>query len=355
MGAKLLGSTSRSGLSVEQVGGNDVYQMLPQLESVLEGLGPEYKRLFAEPVESGRSIDWYVDDAGKVEPLSDMPLEERQKTLQKLGSLLQGLEEYAAKLRAGKSAASKNYADILEKAMVVPGAAPDDRYRYYYSVDGQPVLIGWGFSNGNSDTVKEVQELIKQVANEIKSKAQEVKPEPKPEPEPVPKPAPKPEPKPVPQPAPAPQPAPRSSSMGWLIAVLVGAGLILAGAAAWYFMFKKPEPEQATAPDKSLAFLKGSLNAVGTLVNMTGEKVDLELHFPGEDGKGVVTVKEPNQTCTGTTQASLGEGNTVIFDISPINCPNHDNYEPMTMQCIRGVNTCTAKGKDGRTFQLQLK
>lgn len=371
MGAEFVGSTSRNGLSVEQVGGNDVYQMLPQLQSVLDGLGPQYKKLFAEPVDNGRDIDWYADSGGKIIPLSKLPMEERQNILIDLKGMLEALNQYASRLRASDKGASRNYADYLVKAMTLPG---HNRLSYIYSVDGKPLLTGWGFSDGSTDIVDGVRDLIKEVGDSIKDnagalaeKAVETAKKAAPEaaaPAAASEPAAKPE-APAPQPEAAPQagspsqpmpPPSAPSSMGWLVAVLVGAALVLAGAAAaWYFLYYKPNHDNPlpAARAQDLGFLKGNLYARGVLINQDNEKVDLELHFAGSDGKGDVTISEKDQVCRGATTASA-EGSRVLFDIPAIHCPNGNNYEPMLLDCERGSDSCIATYEDGTKFNLNL-
>lgn len=336
MGSTLVGTTERSGLSVEQVGGNDVYKLLPQLQAVLEqgfGNSAQYRTFFAEPVEVDRKIDWYAEKGGTVEPVASLPPEERQKVLEQLKSLLKGIGSYAEKLRENDNTASKNYADILEKALVVPGKNYLD---YVYSVDGQPVMIGWGFSEGNHDVVDGIRDLIKQVDNGLAEVA------PKPQEEPAPAPAePTPPPPPAaseaaPVPAPEPQPvAPPRKSRAWLWCLVVLL-LLACAAAAWYFLAHKN-----AAPDTSVAFLKGEFTVNGLLENATNHQVDLRISIPGEDGKGIAYIIEPEQTCQGVLAATRDQNGVVTFAIDSPACPNNMNYPAFSLQCdtlAKGVN-----------------
>lgn len=389
MGVKV-GTTSRSGLSVEQVGGNDVYKMLSQIQSVLDGLGPEYAALFAEPVEAGRDIDWYAPEGAKMESAADLAKSGRAEDLNSglvhLDKLASGIKAYAADLRASKSAASRNYADILEKALTQPRAMQE---QCTYFVDGQPVLIGWGFSDGNNDLVQGIRDLIKKTSDEIRDKMDSASsgvaadhdadaapndtdshssPETENGAENVAEQKPDgaqhsqdgqsqtESPRAQNQPATTQDPKP-SGNMSWLPAALAGAGLLAAGAvAAWYFLGKSPEKEAANStPDQSLAFLKGSLTADHVLVNESGEDVDLEITFSGSDGIGEVTIREKKQTCSGAVKASLQPENKVLFDIAGVKCPNNNNYEALTLLCGRNDKTCLATNRNGDTWKLDLK
>lgn len=359
MGSNYVVSTSRDGLSVEQVGGNDVYQMLPQLQSVLDGLGPQYRQLFAEPVENRRHIDWYVESSGKAVPLASLPSEERQAILKDLKGVLENLNAYSDRLRAADNPASRAYADILAKAITLPKG---DALSHIYVADGKPVLTGWGFTDGLQDEMDGVKALIKVVDTSIEKE----KPEPAPQPEPAPEPAPvTPEPAPV-QPALV-APAPASSSKGWLLAVLIGGLLVLAGlAAAWYFFYYKPGQETlpsaakpAQAPPASsnpdMGFLRDGFNIPGKLVDSAGKSMELELTFPDGSGKGTAYARGEDQVCQGPVSANLAGAATVVFDVSALSCPNQDDYESMTIVWNRDSGVCAITYKDGKTYNVNLK
>ena len=224
MGNNYITTTERSGLTVAQVGGNDIYRMLHQIRSILEldgKLGEDYLSLFAEPVDGGRTIDWYADDEGKAVRVMELPREERQQVLQRFREMFESLHGYAEGLRSEtRSQTYRNYADILEKAVLVPGI------EYLYAVNGKPVLVGWGFSEGDSSVVEEGRKLIKQIEKTIAEDKAQTQPAPaptpaampfagpeeeKPAPEPAPQPAPEPKPEPAPKPAAPEEPLPEET------------------------------------------------------------------------------------------------------------------------------------------------
>lgn len=344
MASALVGTTPRSGLSVEQVGGNDVYKLLPQLVAVLkEGFGSKagpFVKLFAEPQEIGRDIDWYADGENVSGPVTKLAPEEEEKVLNRLQNLWEALEVYAQKLEKDGGVSSKNYAEILRKARKVPGSNPGD---YVYSVDGQPVVICWGFTAGNNDVVDGISDLIKQAR---KKKAAAEEPQPAPEPET------KPEPVPEPAPGQVPVPPPAKSSKGIIWAAIIGGLLVLAGAfAAWYFLM---HDNQTTETKQDFTYLKGSFNGAGMLQNAAGEDIDIKLTFPDTDGAGQVEILEPEQTCSGRAQASEAGGNLVALQIIPDKCPNGATYDPFTLTCDKTAYNCSGIYPGGGSWNLTL-
>lgn len=348
MGSSYAVSTSRDGLSVEQVGGNDVYQMLPQLQSVLDGLGPQYRQLFAEPVENGRHIDWYVESNGRAVPLASLKQGERQTVLKELRGLLENLNAYSDKLRAADNPASRAYADILAKAITLPKG---DTLSHIYVADGKPVLTGWGFTDGLQDEMDGVKALIKVVDTSLEKE----KPEPAPQPEPAPEQPPR-QPEPISYQADPVMYSPRPYSSGWVVALLLGGLLVLAGiAAAWYFLYYKPAQQTDESSAGNMAFLRDGFDISGKLVESGGKSMKLELAFADGGSKGVAYARGDEQVCQGPVTANLAGAATVVFDISTLVCPNHDDYEPMTLVWNRDSGTCAITYKDGKTYNIDLK
>lgn len=388
MGSKRIATTNRSGLSLAQVGGNDIYKMLHQVQSVIElgQLGDDYVKLFSEPVDNGRSIDWYVDDGDKAVPVTELDAVERKALLGRFRDMLKKLKEYSGTLRSdNQSPTYRNYADIIDKALTVPGIDS------LYSVDGQPVLVNWGFSAGDNDLVDSNKKLMKEVEEKLEDAAADIKKELKdsapaaaseaaqsteelaPEtgteqvtetadaaqtaaeqsqeiPEKAEPNPPAAEPRPA-QPAPNP-PAPKSSNT-WLVASIVGAAILAAGGLGmWYLMNDKKAPGEEDTP--SMGWLKGDLNAKGVLINENNEPVDLTLRFEGEDGKGKVLIVEKGQTCEGQVQARPQPDNRVSFAIGEVRCPNGNNYDPLSLVCARGSNECTGTNRNGESWQLNV-
>lgn len=395
-------TTEKKGLTVAQVGGNEIYKQLHLIQDLIAigKLGDEYARLFAEPQEYEGSIDWWYAEEGNPVRVMELPPEERQPVLCRFREMIGILQNYAATLRAQKkNPAYRGHADILEHAVIIPNLD------CLYAVDGNPVLVCWGFWEGDSDLVEEARKLIRQIDTTIADDAA-ARPAIQKEREGLPDthkregdapstgrdargPASSGTPPvagigeqldpasatpgsaaapgtdageapgvvgSVPQEAPArsagaTQPGKKSSSRLPLLVLLALIVLALA-LAAWYFLKSKPRP--SSTPDTSLAFLKGDVNAKGVLSNESGEDVDLRLHFAGEDGKGVSYITEKTQTCQGTVTARASADNTVTFALSELRCPNRNHYEPFSLVCVRGSTSCTGTNKNGETYQVEV-
>lgn len=370
MGNDILTTTNRGGLSLAQVAGNDVYKLLPQIQSVLEhgNFGKEYVRIFSEPVENDRTIDWYIEDGQSAIPWKSLDDAAKLALMGRMQEMVGKIQGYASQLRADSDPTHKTYADILEKALIVP-----ELEQSLYSVNGQPVLVNWGFSKGNSDVVDGTQSLLKEIQEKLeKTKdikdfadkaasglqsdaAAQAQPETLTPSDTSAQPS---------QPAAsnggsanAPsQPAPSGGSGGWVAAAVTGAALLAAGAAAmWYFLFHKPEiQESKNEPAQSLAWLKGDVEAKGVLVDENNVPVDLRLHFEGEDGIGTSYITSENQTCEGSVKAAPQEGNRVSFAMGELVCPDGHNFEPFTLVCVRGQNECAGTNKNGESWQLKV-
>lgn len=382
MANRRIATTQRSGLSVAQVGGSDIYKSRNQIQFVVQQgqLGDDYVALFSEPVENDRTIDWYTDADGEPIRALDLPAEERNQVLQRFREMLGKLQGFAETLRKNSSPTYRNYADIVEKALSLPGIES------LYAVDGRPVLVNWGFSQGDNSLVEDTKRLMKEIEDKLKESAggdgirrevdsgtqegeaqaeqeaedkpdtdhtQEQQPDTEPTAESQDAPG-------APDAAPPQQPAapgtvsppmsPKSSS--WFPALMAGAGLILAGAAG-YFLLHKPEAP-AQKPEPSLAWLKGSFAAKDVLVNENNEAVNLTLSFEGEDGKGKTYISEAKQICEGSVVAAPLDEDKVSFAVSKLICPNGNDYEPFTMICQKGQSLCTGTLENGDTWQLEV-
>lgn len=364
MGNNHIVTTERLGLTVAQVGGNDIYKMRNQVLSIIESnkdLGDEYTRLFAEPVEGKQSIDWYAEDDSEAIKAVDLPPEEKQQLLRRFRAMYETLLAYAGEMRApGKSQTYKIYADTLEKALIIPNLS------YLYSVNGSPVLTGWGFSEGDKSVVEEGKSLIRQIEKTIaeeeakaallkqaaaapaapfpygekpaEEKPAESAPAEKAPAEPAPE---------EPPAEPAPEPAPVQKKKSKLPLILLVLALLAALALAAWFFFHKME-------DTSFAFLQGNVDVKGVLANENNEIVDLRMQFPKKDGKGTSYIMEKEQTCEGKVEASHGTGDTVMFNLGELICPNNNNYDPFNLICIKGKPSCTGTNKNGESWHVEV-
>jgi hypothetical protein len=101
----------------------------------------EAAALLAEPVITSdeRRIDWYVQGAVDAKSMADLTPDERAGALAKIQQIRSQVETAAREMDGGTSA-EKNIANALLNAVNVPG---ED---FIYLVNGQPVLVAWGFA-----------------------------------------------------------------------------------------------------------------------------------------------------------------------------------------------------------------
>ena len=378
-----IATTEKKGLTVAQVGGNEIYKQLHLIQDVIS-LGKldgkhSYTSLFAEPQEYEGSIDWYAE-GGAVRVMALSP-EERQPILRRFREMIETLQNYAASLREQKkNPAYRGHADILEHAVIMPSLD------YLYAVDGNPVMVCWGFWEGDNDLVTEARKLIRQIDTTI-AEDEAARPALQKDHEgtaeaeapladsdisgtaPV-----------AGITAQADTKADLDADSGTLSGQIPGAGIsltaeapaqnadidqlakksssqlpllilglllvLLLALAAWYFLKIKPED--------SPVFLKGDVNANGVLSNENGETVDLRLHFSGESATGTSSITEKDQTCQGTVTAHPGTDNTILFEMGELICPNQNNYEPFSLVCVRGSKTCTGTSKNGDSYKVDV-
>ena len=401
-----VGTTKKSDATMEQVGGNDVYQMLSQIQEVLKqgGLGQNYLQLFTEPEDNGQEIDWYADGQSDAVPLKQLPSAERKAILGQLREMLENISKYVKTLRESKKSNEyKSYANIIEKALSFPGSKIGD---YIYVVDGHPVMIGWGFREGDNSLVDGVQDLIRSVEKSIgendsapikkEVKKQEEEPEivipakkiipeekeppveevksepvareePKPKAEETPKQVPEQEEKKEENPEKLrPQKTseeeqtrviehtvteeknvatePRKKGCGKIFLVILL--LVLLAILAWFLFGRDNGP---------LGDLKGQYVSTGVLRNMQGQPVELLLTFPGTDGKGSFMISTPEQECTAPIQARSASGETVVIDLKDAVCPNGDDYENVRLTCNAKTMNCTGQSDDGANWNITLR
>lgn len=372
-----IATTERSGLIVQRIGDNDVYKMLPHVQRIIElgNLGAEYALLFAEPVDCGRSIDWYSEKDDLAVCANDLAYEEKQQLFQRFQEMREKLQNYVATMRTPeKSQNVKNYADILEKALVIPNV------HCLYSIKGNPVMVCWGFSQGDNSVVEGNQQIIREIQTELARKpvTNPIIANDQPQAN---------SPTTGIQPNSTSTPALSTKKSSYFLPIVGGILLVLALACvAWYFLQHQnpaqtisvsstsqssstpqapekqhsdnpqdtPQKPEETTPDTSLAFLKGEINVHDVLADEKQQKIDLRINFPSEDGKGTTSVIEKNQTCNGTVIASHGQNNTVVLSLSEITCPNKNNYPPYSIVCVRGEKSCLVQDTSGRSLHLEI-
>lgn len=390
--SKKIANTKRSGLSVARVDRNRLDALYYQLLDLVKesGLGTPYEHFFAKPrdVSSEKSIDWYTELNGDAVPLSSLPEDRYAEVMERFHAMVGELNNYALSLRQN---GERSGADLIKNALNIPDES------YLYLVDDTLVVTCWGFSNAENSLVKdgdivgkikEKHDRIQKAFEDMQGAVEDMQgttesvesaeapspetpplaenPEPPapaeeatpPEPQAtqpeVPEP-PSPSTPTTPTPPPATPPAPPTHS--WFFPAITGAGLLLAGAAAaWYFLFKDPPDKTppTTPAQEDMSFLQGSLKAEDMLVNEKGDPVNLELIFTGKEGKGETRISSSRQTCRGTVSAHLDQDDKdkVVMDLTPLTCPDGNNFEAFTILCRRSTDTCEGFNKDGKMWDL---
>lgn len=344
--SKKIANTKRSGLSVARVDRNRLDALYYQLIDLVKGsgLGEEYVNFFARPkdVSSEKSIDWYSDIDGEPHALSSLPDEEADAAYGRFASMVRNLLAYSDKLR---DSGEKSSADLLKSALSVP-----DR-NYIYVICDQIVLTCWGFSQTGESRAKDgditasVQE--KPVEKAVSSLSAQEKQEEKREEsltDVVQEEPDRPEEKEQVQEESSERVEKKKSGI-WPVLLFLLLALIIA-ALAWYFLGQNKEPKE------DLSFLKGEMNVSGVLANENGDHVDLMLFFPSDDGKGASKVISARQECTGTVSAHLKGDDKVIMHLTPLVCPDNNNFSAIALECKRDGTQCVGTNEDGSTWNI---
>jgi hypothetical protein len=134
--------TTRLGVRPLGVRGDPLHAVAGQLLAVIRrrlGSGPA--ELLAEPQlrESGDGIDWYAARSGEVRRFADLGSDERAQVLSTVDSHLDAIRSLGAQLQESAGDEARLIGQSLELATRRPS---DD---FIYVVDGQPVIVAWGY------------------------------------------------------------------------------------------------------------------------------------------------------------------------------------------------------------------
>lgn len=141
-----LARSRRGDMQALAVRGILVTDCRPQLHSIIRrALGTRCAALLAEPQHDAdqRHIDWYSEREGTPRPLAALPPEEARAVREKAfryATAIAGLGRQRAAAAPAVPAVAAGIADEM-LPLVLRHVAEDD----LWSVDGEPVLINWGF------------------------------------------------------------------------------------------------------------------------------------------------------------------------------------------------------------------
>ncbi|MDI1288006.1 MAG: hypothetical protein PSV46_26745 [Reyranella sp.] len=135
--------TTRLGVRPLGVRGDPLHAVAGQLLSVIRRrLGDGPADLLADPQlrESDDGIDWYAARTGEVHRLAELGEGERATVLQTVEAHLAAIRALGAQLQT--SGASEE-ARLIGRSLELATARPSDDF--IYVVDGQPVIVAWGY------------------------------------------------------------------------------------------------------------------------------------------------------------------------------------------------------------------
>ena len=243
MSATHISSTKRGSFEALRFQGILATESYAQLQSMVKNsLSDEHALLFAEPVHErfGDHTDWYSDRSGKAERLIDLSEEEQQPIKKRIASLAEDVKQLADDLSSDDSQAKRIRGNILKLALLCPGV------ENVYVIDGQPVIIAWGFAPAGAGA--EPEDLIRLgTAASLGSEVPKVS-----EPD-----------APPPSAAPPPSPAPASGIrwLGMVSSLLLG---LLAALALYFLLCMLFGPSGCVSPGSLPDWCSGPLCPRGT-------------------------------------------------------------------------------------------
>lgn len=143
-----LTETPRQGLDAVNPKLNQQYEQLVDL--LARRLGPDHARLFAEPVPVALArtglpgLAWFANGDGEVRSITQLDPGQADG-LRRTAARLTAEVAAFADILAGEGEASRDLARLLRDALVTPD---DD---HLWSLDGQPVLVAWGYRRARAD------------------------------------------------------------------------------------------------------------------------------------------------------------------------------------------------------------
>nr|WP_321483901.1 hypothetical protein [uncultured Cohaesibacter sp.] len=111
------------------------------VDYVAATLGDGMAALFAEPVGSmdGARIDWYVKAFGRIEALEALDEQNQAKLLAALHEAEEKIGRLAQELQGASTPGDRALGKALANAICVPSR------KHIYALNGQPVLVAWGY------------------------------------------------------------------------------------------------------------------------------------------------------------------------------------------------------------------
>ena len=151
-------TTERSRAQLIGVRGQWVISAYQQMARFIElRLGKNHAGLFAEPVITANTIDWFTAAEGEVKPFVRLNEAEQAVLLQETRQLVAGLQQLVPPLSVSPQSDQPLIGEILQSMLTFPD-------QNLFRVGEQPVVAGWGLRFNDAD-------LTWQAASLMRSKA----------------------------------------------------------------------------------------------------------------------------------------------------------------------------------------
>ena len=146
--------TTRLGVRPLGVRGEPLHAVAGQLLSVVRRrLGDGPADLLATPQlrESGDGIDWYAARSGEVRRFADLSEAERSEALRATNAHLESIRTLGSQLTAS---GTSDEARLIGRSLQLATTRPSDDF--IYLVDGQPVIVAWGYEADSAASLQAI-------------------------------------------------------------------------------------------------------------------------------------------------------------------------------------------------------
>lgn len=146
--------TTRLGVRPLGVRGEPLHAVAGQLLSVVRRrLGDGPADLLATPQlrESGDGIDWYAARSGEVRRFVDLSEAERSEALRTTNAHLESIRSLGSQLTAS---GTSDEARLVGRSLQLATTRPSDDF--IYLVDGQPVIVAWGYEADSAASLQAI-------------------------------------------------------------------------------------------------------------------------------------------------------------------------------------------------------
>jgi hypothetical protein len=116
-------------------------------------LSQSHMLLFAEPVVTANTIDWFTAAEGEIKPFTQLDKAEQAALLRQTQSLIADIQNLSRELSAGPQSDQHLIGELLNNMLVFPD-------QNLFLVGAQPVVVGWGLKFVDSDMTWQAASII---------------------------------------------------------------------------------------------------------------------------------------------------------------------------------------------------